>query len=613
MPGSERIVNGFQAKITDFPYIAFIYIDLKTTGEACAGTLISNNVVLTAAHCMYDDDQKLFSAKSIFISVGSQYNIEKNTNVYYVDKLVPNPKYSSRTAANDIGLIFLKTNVNIPNVIPAKIYNQNVVDGLPASAAGWGVTSNDPNATISPVLMTVPLQISSSPVCKKLNPIWTSNQGSSICTLNVNGQDTCYGDSGGPLAYTGDSSRPLIGITSIGNAPGSPDHPPCGSAGGAAYYTNVLYFIDWVSSTSGISKSTLLFQGTTSNNPVTNLKKSWHPLTFKNQERIWKEKQNAEAEKKKIQQIQKELHRERQQEEFLRLQEAAGIRQANNRLEWMYAAPASSGQVANEDLEDYLLGKKNINNLINAKDSNELKQKLSSDIFEASNQNANSSRDIMAKIREDPLLAIKKREQEIIKATINNPLKMSSLMKAKKKSKRTKSKDENPDDNTKTTKKHKDRSDSSKQNKSSKKVLINTKMNIIRKQTKADQKRGKSRDRSMERDKERKRYRSRERKGDGLDIEAKKLEERKAKLEEMMRNANKIETERLEFVSRINKEQEIEEKQLIEEQMNHSKRGTTTSYLKEITDSAYGQLGNITLEERLQRNRNFLSKDALED
>ncbi|OMJ23864.1 Pre-mRNA-splicing factor cwf25, partial [Smittium culicis] len=125
-----------------------------------------------------------------------------------------------------------------------------------------------------------------------------------------------------------------------------------------------------------------------------NLKKSWHPLTFRNQEKIWKVKQNAEAEKKKIEQIQKELHKERQQEEFQRLQESAGIRKASDRLEWMYSTPATNGQVPTEDLESYLLGKRNIDKLLSSKQKKRdksLKKKDKSDSSKSSKRHKSTS------------------------------------------------------------------------------------------------------------------------------------------------------------------------------------------------------------------------------
>ena len=47
-----------------------------------------------------------------------------------------------------------------------------------------------------------------------------------------------------------------------------------------------------------------------------NLKKSWHPLTMKNLERVWKVEQHDEAEKKRIAELQAEIREERNREEM---------------------------------------------------------------------------------------------------------------------------------------------------------------------------------------------------------------------------------------------------------------------------------------------------------
>ena len=56
-----------------------------------------------------------------------------------------------------------------------------------------------------------------------------------------------------------------------------------------------------------------------------NLKKSWHPSTFSNLERVWKAEQKDEAERKKIAQLQQELKEERSREEMQRAAEDAGV------------------------------------------------------------------------------------------------------------------------------------------------------------------------------------------------------------------------------------------------------------------------------------------------
>ena len=49
-----------------------------------------------------------------------------------------------------------------------------------------------------------------------------------------------------------------------------------------------------------------------------NLKKSWHPQTLRNVEKVWKAEQKAEAETKKIDQLRRELDEEREREEMQR-------------------------------------------------------------------------------------------------------------------------------------------------------------------------------------------------------------------------------------------------------------------------------------------------------
>lgn len=58
--------------------------------------------------------------------------------------------------------------------------------------------------------------------------------------------------------------------------------------------------------------------------PRQNLKKSWHPQTMKNIERVWKAEQKYEAERKKIEELQKELKEERSREEMTRYAEESG-------------------------------------------------------------------------------------------------------------------------------------------------------------------------------------------------------------------------------------------------------------------------------------------------
>ncbi|KAF3190164.1 RNA-splicing factor [Orbilia oligospora] len=155
-----------------------------------------------------------------------------------------------------------------------------------------------------------------------------------------------------------------------------------------------------------------------------NLKKSWHPNLLKNQERVYEEEMKALKERKLIEQMRKERAEERQLQELQEIQEAAGGKKRPDRVDWMYGGPSSgeNGPVT-EELEGYLLGKRRVDQILKGKEEEEtsaLKKDAGEGSFMAM-QNANTVRDTANKIREDPMLAIKKREQAALEAAMNDP------------------------------------------------------------------------------------------------------------------------------------------------------------------------------------------------
>lgn len=154
------------------------------------------------------------------------------------------------------------------------------------------------------------------------------------------------------------------------------------------------------------------------------MKKSWHPLLLKNQERVWLEEKKALEEKKKTDQLRKEKEEERQLQELQRLQEEQTGKKRQEKLEWMYSTPATGGGPSANDLEDYLLGKKRVDKILTG-DENDKVGASHKDFI--ATQFANTVRDTAAKVREDPLLAIKQQEQAAYQALMSNPLRLKQL------------------------------------------------------------------------------------------------------------------------------------------------------------------------------------------
>ncbi|XP_034272130.1 pre-mRNA-splicing factor CWC25 homolog [Pantherophis guttatus] len=178
-----------------------------------------------------------------------------------------------------------------------------------------------------------------------------------------------------------------------------------------------------------------------------NLKKSWHPQTLRNVEKVWKAEQKHEAERKKIEELQRELHEERAREEMQRYAEDVGaVKKKDEKLEWMYQGP---GGMVNRD--EYLMGRPVDKYVFETTEDKEAGCSSETGLLPGSifaSTGANSALDMASKIREDPLFMIRKREEEKKRDVLNNPVKMkkikellqSSLEKKKKKEKKKKRK-----------------------------------------------------------------------------------------------------------------------------------------------------------------------------
>lgn len=237
------IVGGFFAGRSEFPHMAALGFGRRFNIQwKCGGSLISDRFVLTAAHCL----QSRGFGKVKFVRIGEEsvgrfYNPFSD---YGVARRIGHPEYNPPLVYNDIGLIELEQVIKFSrNVQPACLY---VKDSVPERmiATGWGSTHY--LSINSNTLKKVTLDLFDNKECRSL---WRPSvrkmprgflEDLQLCVGRRNGsEDTCEGDSGGPLQIKGQSDQyHVIGITSIGKHCGLDNFP--------AIYTKITTYIPWI-------------------------------------------------------------------------------------------------------------------------------------------------------------------------------------------------------------------------------------------------------------------------------------------------------------------------------------------------------------------------------
>jgi len=225
------IVGGDEAVPHSHPHQVGLFIDDM---YFCGGSLISQDYVLTAAHCCDG---------AFFIEVVMGAHMIRETESTQVRKtsydFATHEDWDPNRITNDICWIKLPETVELNDNIQtvALSSGSDPAVGEMVEATGWGKDS-DSAGGISPVLREVTVPVESNEDCDSYYGIV---KDSHICIDSKGGRGTCNGDSGGPLTFNGVH----VGLTSFGSSRGC-------ESGAPDAFTRTSYFRDWIREKTGV-------------------------------------------------------------------------------------------------------------------------------------------------------------------------------------------------------------------------------------------------------------------------------------------------------------------------------------------------------------------------
>ena len=227
------VFNGSRADSDDYAWAVRVQLAYPEGIASCTGSLIKEDTVVTAAHCIRNNGRSPSA-----IDVTFHYGQKRDQYTVGVATAVPSPHYDPALIKDDIALLFLQSAVSEPAI---ELASTPAPVGAGVTVAGYGCTGDPFNAAepcnaarrlIETELTTVP-----AGACPDISGPWQFCTYSPYTSAN-------RGDSGGPVIWSDHGEQKLVGVTNALELPPAPAYLNLSAS--------VPYELDWIKAAAGL-------------------------------------------------------------------------------------------------------------------------------------------------------------------------------------------------------------------------------------------------------------------------------------------------------------------------------------------------------------------------
>ncbi|XP_073351486.1 coagulation factor VII [Pagrus major] len=232
---APRVVNGQTCPKGHCPWQAL----LTSTNHSCGGIVLSDQWILTAAHCVW---RKPAADLQVVVGEHDLMVDEKTEQKRRVVKMVIHRNYNQSSSDTDLAMLRLHRPIKlglfvVPICLPAQnsTFSRTLATIRQSTVSGWGRLSRhgvSSRVLQRLVLPRVPLQ-----ECR-LHTSLNITRNMLCAGFKTGGKDACQGDSGGPLVTRYKKTWFLTGVVSWGKG--------CANENLYGVYTRVSNFLGWI-------------------------------------------------------------------------------------------------------------------------------------------------------------------------------------------------------------------------------------------------------------------------------------------------------------------------------------------------------------------------------